>query len=173
MRPHALVQRSRRFSNRTSGAAVAIAHSVDAFPGGTFTATSDARRMRCDAVSRRNATSEPSTRYTRGSPPGALRAGTIMWPGRKPNSIKRRAMSSGRSRWSSTPASPSGSCANVGAGTLRGAGPELLLTLICSINQYPPLRVTRQGPGVSMVLGPVTSIPDLFGRRYTEPRNIS
>src|ERR1043166_6111010 len=35
-----------------------------------------ARNISLDAVSRRNANSDPSTRYTRGSPPGAERAAT-------------------------------------------------------------------------------------------------
>ena len=50
-------KRGRRLGYRTSGAVVAIAHKVEAFPAGL-----DGRRMRCDAVSRRSATSEPSTR---------------------------------------------------------------------------------------------------------------
>ncbi len=84
VRTRALLRRRRSFGNRTTGAAVAIAHSLEALPGGTFSTGLDGRRMRCDAVSLRSATSEPSTRYTRGSPPGALRAGTMMWPGKKP-----------------------------------------------------------------------------------------
>ena len=48
-------------------------------------------------VSLRRATSEPSTRNTRGSPPGAQRAAVTLMPGRKPSSINRVAKSAGRS----------------------------------------------------------------------------
>jgi len=65
----AFLQRSRSYCNSATIAIVAIAHKAFPFDG---------RRIRCDAVSLRSATSEPSTRYTRGSPPGALRAGTMM-----------------------------------------------------------------------------------------------
>jgi hypothetical protein len=65
------------------------------------------------AVSLRNATSEPSTRNTRGPPPGARLPGTTSFPGRNPNSINRLAMSSGRSRRSITQRCPVGRSANV------------------------------------------------------------
>lgn len=65
------------------------------------------------AVSRRRATSEPSTRNTRGSPLGALCAADTIFPGRKPSSMRRRALSSGRSNLSRTACSPFRSSASV------------------------------------------------------------
>src|SRR5260370_14251562 len=67
----------RQHRNRRS-AIVALAHS-------------GSRNFRSAAVSRRKANSDPSTRYTRGSPPGAECAATIRAPGRNPNSISRNA----------------------------------------------------------------------------------
>jgi len=87
------------------------------------------RRAIREAVSARNATSLPSTRKTRGSPPGAQKAANTVLPGRKPSSIKRRASPSGRSRRSRIPCSPSRSSPSVaGARRLR---PQALLKLSC------------------------------------------
>ena len=72
----------------------------------------DCRRRFLD-VSRRSAISLPSTRKTLGSPPGAVFPATMTAPGRNPSSMRRRATSAGRSRDSSTPASPSESSASV------------------------------------------------------------
>ena len=58
-------------------------------------------------VSLRRAISLPSTRKTRGSPPGAARPATTVVPGINPSSMRRRATSSGSSRDSTTPDSPS------------------------------------------------------------------
>ena len=74
-----------------------------------------------DAVSSRKATSDPSTRKTRGPPPGARRPGTTSFPGRNPSSIRRRAMSSGRSSRSITQRWPLGNSASV-RGDVRLSG---------------------------------------------------
>lgn len=84
------------------------------------------------AVSSRNATSEPSTRNTRAPPPGAVLAGLTALPGRKPSSIRRRAISSGRSRRSRMPSSPLPNSANVAGCFCAAADRFLLLKFICS-----------------------------------------
>jgi hypothetical protein len=65
----------RNVKSGRGGATVAVTHK-------TYIVTSS-----WAAVSRRRATSEPSTRNTRGSPPGAQRAAVTLIPGRKPSSI--------------------------------------------------------------------------------------
>ena len=80
---------------------------------GEGVAHSVSRNRRNWVVSRRRAISLPSTRNTRGSPPGAALPATTVVPGMKPSSMRRRATSSGRFRESTTPDSPSTRSARV------------------------------------------------------------
>ncbi len=68
---------------------------------------------RREAVSRRSATSDPSTRYTRGSPPGALKPTSMRCPGKNPRTIKCRASSSGSSMDSRIASAPAGKSDNL------------------------------------------------------------
>src|ERR1019366_8632178 len=99
------------------------------------------RRRR--AVSRRSANSVPSTRKTRGSPPGALRAATMCAPGRNPSSIRRVASASGSSIRARTPDSPGARSSRL-TGFRAPALPILRLSRIFVIMHQPD-------PGVSMM----------------------
>jgi hypothetical protein len=87
------------------------------------------------AVSERKATSEPSTRNTRGPPPGARLPGTTSLPGRNPNSINRLAISSGSSSRSITHLCPVGRSARVNI-LIGGGSPLTALfgdSMICDL----------------------------------------
>ena len=85
-------------------------------------------------MSRRNAISEPSTRNTFGSPPGAQRPAVIVLPGKNPSSINRSAMSSGRSRLASIACSPSTSSAKRAGADADRLRTGFLLKLSCMLS---------------------------------------
>jgi len=159
MRPPCAAARTWARNYRTAGTLVAVAHEFF-FDAG--------RRIKRAAVSRLRAISEPSTRYTRGPPPGALRAGTITCPGRKPSSISRRATSSGRSRRSRIPDSPRGNWARVvGARAAFRASFGALLTLSCIVCLlFAGLLGTSSSHDVRGNHCSSDSITDLFSRSY-------
>ena len=150
---------TRRVRNRASGATVAIAHSVR-FLESDFRRWMAKDQVRCGFPPQCDfrAIHAIHARFAARCAAG----GTMACPGRNPSSIRRRAISSGRSRRSSTPASPSRSCASV-----RVTG-RFRRSAWCAIDTHlqhqsvSASRQARQGPGVARGRGPSITVYRTF-----------